>query len=279
MATSIVGAVGSFDPLTTQWKSYIEQMEEFFLANDIKGDRKKVAILLSTVGSQTYELIKDLISPAKPNAKSFEELVTCLQDHLQPKPTIIAERYKFHQRNQGPNETVSEYLAALRRAATECQFEGFLAEALRDRLVCGLTSEPLRRRLLLEKDLSLTKATEIAVAMEAADKDSKIIQTKSNEDVNAVQKTNQQHRAMDKTVKPTMDTCYRCGRKGHKPQSCRFREAQCRNCGKTGHIAAACRNRVRPQETCKNMCRWIQKMRRRKNCHSLTEWKKETYRL
>ena len=249
MATSIVGAVGSFDPSTTQWKSYIEQMEEFFLANDIKGDRKKVAILLSTVGSQTYELIKDLISPAKPNAKSFEELVTCLQDHLQPKPTIIAERYKFHQRNQGPNETVSEYLAALRRAATECQFEGFLAEALHDRLVCGLTSEPLRRRLLLEKDLSLTKATEIAVAMEAADKDSKIIQTKSNEDVNAVQKTNQQHRAMDKTVKPTMDTCYRCGRKGHKPQSCRFREAQCRNCGKTGHIAAACRNRVRPQGT------------------------------
>ena len=63
MAMSIVGAIGSFDPSTTQWISYIEQMEEFFLANGIKEDRKKVAILISTVGSQTYKLLKDLCSP------------------------------------------------------------------------------------------------------------------------------------------------------------------------------------------------------------------------
>ena len=114
MVTSIAGAVGSFDPSTTQWVSYIEQMEEFFLANGIKEDRKKVAILLSTVGSQTYELIKDLCSPDKPNSKEFEELVMCLQNHLQSKPTVIAERYKFHQRIQGPSEMVAEYVAALR---------------------------------------------------------------------------------------------------------------------------------------------------------------------
>ena len=78
MAMSIVGAVGSFDLSTTQWVSYIEQIEEFFLANGIKEDRKKVAILISTVGSQIYELIKDLCSPDKPNSKVYEELVTCL---------------------------------------------------------------------------------------------------------------------------------------------------------------------------------------------------------
>ena len=49
----------------------------------------------------------------------------CLQNHLQPKPTIIGERYKFHQRNQNQDETVAAYLAALRRAAAECQFEAF----------------------------------------------------------------------------------------------------------------------------------------------------------
>ena len=151
MAMSIVGAVGSFDPTTNQWVSYIEQMAEFFLANDIKEDRKKVAVLISTVGSKTYELLKDLCSPDKPNAKSFEALVTCLQNHLQPRPTIIAERYKFHQRNQNQGETVAEYLAALRRTAAECQFAAFLEEALRDQFVCGLASKHLQRRLLLEK--------------------------------------------------------------------------------------------------------------------------------
>ena len=39
MATSIVGAEGSFDPTKNQWVSYIEQMAEFFLSNDIKEDR------------------------------------------------------------------------------------------------------------------------------------------------------------------------------------------------------------------------------------------------
>ena len=107
-------------------------MEEFFLANNIKEDRKKVAVLISTVGSQTYELLKDLCLPDKPNTKSFKNLVTCLQKHLQPKPTIIAERYKFHQRNQGYTETVSEFLAALWRSAADCKFKEFLEQALRE---------------------------------------------------------------------------------------------------------------------------------------------------
>ena len=187
--------------------------------------------------------------------ESFEALVTCLQNHLQPKPTIIAERYKFHQRNQNQGETVADYLAALRRAAAECQFAGFLEEALRDRFVCGLASEPLRRRLLLEKELSLRKATEIAVAMETADKDCKTIEeTKKQEAVNALYKPSKQNRA----VKPTTDPCYRCGRKGHQPQNCRFREAQCHNCGKTGHIAVACRNKTRSQKTQSTMQKHVE---------------------
>ena len=87
------------------------------LANSIKEDRKKVAILISTVGGQTYKLLKDLCSPDKANTKSFENLVTCLQDHLQAKPTIIVERYKFHQRNQGHTKTVFEFLTVLWRFA------------------------------------------------------------------------------------------------------------------------------------------------------------------
>ena len=45
--------------------------------------------------------------------------------HLQPKLLIIAERFKFHKRNQASTETVSEYLAELRRLADKCKFEGY----------------------------------------------------------------------------------------------------------------------------------------------------------
>lgn len=54
MVMSIVGAVGSFDPFDTVGFIYIELLEEFFLVNEIKEEKKKVAISLSTVGSHTY---------------------------------------------------------------------------------------------------------------------------------------------------------------------------------------------------------------------------------
>ena len=43
--------------------------------------------------------------------------------------------------------------------------------ALRDRLVCGLHNELIQKRLLSEPDLPLVKASEIALAREAAAKD------------------------------------------------------------------------------------------------------------
>ena len=59
MVTRFVGAQGAFDQGTTQWSSYGERMEEYLLANGVTEERKKVAILLSIIGSQTYNLLKD----------------------------------------------------------------------------------------------------------------------------------------------------------------------------------------------------------------------------
>ena len=44
-------------------------------------------------------------------------------------------------------ESVTEFAAELRRLATHCQFGTHLNEALRDRLMCGLSSEAAQKRL------------------------------------------------------------------------------------------------------------------------------------
>ena len=127
MATR-VGAIGPFDATSSQWSSYAERLTEYLIANGITDGRKKVAVLLSVVGGPTYNQLRDLFAPEKPNTKTFDELVTKLRDRLEPKPTVIAERYKLHQRQQKPDETVSEYMAALRRLAATCHFEDFLSK-------------------------------------------------------------------------------------------------------------------------------------------------------
>ena len=91
MATRLFGALGPFNQGMTQWSPYAEKMKEYLLANSVTEEKKKVAILLSTISSQMYDLLKDLYTTDKPNMKSFEEIVTKLAEHLESIPTVIAE--------------------------------------------------------------------------------------------------------------------------------------------------------------------------------------------
>lgn len=73
MAT--IGSLPPFDSKQQAWEEYCEIVEHFFTANDIEEADKKKSILLSVVGAQTYSLMRNLLSPAKPGDKTFEELV------------------------------------------------------------------------------------------------------------------------------------------------------------------------------------------------------------
>ena len=61
-------------------------------------------------------------------------------------------------------------MAELRKLATHCEVAGYLEETLRDRFVCGIRSEGIQRSLLTEKNLTLTRAIELAQGMEVAEK-------------------------------------------------------------------------------------------------------------
>ena len=71
------------------WISYVERLDQYFLANDVTKDTKKRAIFLSVVGDKTYKLIPDLLAPNKPTDKSFQALVDILTSHLEPAPSVI----------------------------------------------------------------------------------------------------------------------------------------------------------------------------------------------
>ena len=72
------------------------------------------------------------------------QVVEHLNKHYDPKPLVIAERFKFHKRNQQADESIAEYCARLRKHASTCQFGTCLDEALRDRLVCACIRCSLR---------------------------------------------------------------------------------------------------------------------------------------
>ena len=103
--------------------------------------------------------------------KSFDELKELLVSNYSPKPILIPERFKFHRRNQHESETVAQFVVELKRLTLKFELGTFLEETLQDRLVCGLRSVQIQRRLLAERDWTFKKAFETAQSIELANKD------------------------------------------------------------------------------------------------------------
>ena len=117
-------------------------LEQFFAANDI-GEDHQVAALLSVMGATTYGLLRNLVQPNLPKTKSYKDIVDVLKRHFEPKPLLIAERFRFNRCNQKADETVASYAAELKQCAVRCQFGATLDEALRGRFVSGIRHEAL----------------------------------------------------------------------------------------------------------------------------------------
>ena len=84
-------------------------------------------------------------------------------------------------------------------------------------------------KLLAEADLTMDHSLDIPIAIEAADENSKVLETLCHVRSEILLFSGK-----------LMKLCYRCGRNNNE-KDCPFCEAQCHNCGKNGHIASVCR--------------------------------------
>uniref|UniRef100_A0AAQ5XJR9 Uncharacterized protein n=1 Tax=Amphiprion ocellaris TaxID=80972 RepID=A0AAQ5XJR9_AMPOC len=97
-------------------------------------DERKRAILLHALGT--------------------EELFYALHDTV----NVVAERHKFCKRAQRLNETINQFLASLHELAAE--------QMLHDKLIECVANTRIQDRLLLQPDLTLAKATTLALQIE-----------------------------------------------------------------------------------------------------------------
>ena len=262
MAFSI-GSIAHFDPNIEDFDTYCSRVDLYFVANNIKGD-KVVPSFLTLIGPKTYGLVKNLLSPTDPANSTYDQIKTALKNHYKPKVILIYESFKFHSRSQKPNESISDFIAALKELAHTCEFGTTLNDMLRDRFVTGLSNDRTQHTLLAEADLTFARAVEIATAREAAQKD---VHAMGNSTGNAVYKVrtkphvsnnakefssakgksnNKNSSSVSKSSTASTKSrlpdnpCSGCGKR-HWKKDCPFREAVCHACNRKGHIKSVCR--------------------------------------
>lgn len=260
MAKSMIGKLTEFDPDSESFENFSERLENFFLVNSIdKDEDKKKAYFISIMGPKMYSVLKNLLVPRVPKDVSFKDMVTVLREHYVPQKNITYERFLFNKRNQRENESISEYGVQLKQLAASCKFEKFLDEALRDRFLCGLKSSHIQSKLLAEDSLTFSKALELALLVENAEKNVRSLHTdafKPSGEINYVKNkrfgNSSQNKYSGAQSRPSVKNhnpkaCYRCGN-NHDCRNCPYKNYTCNCCKVKGHLAAVCRkNKTKPR--------------------------------
>lgn len=246
--------IDAYDRKKTRWSRWVERLETAFTIYGVVDDNLRRNLLLHLMGPETYETLCDKIAPDNPRTRTFQVIVDTLEQYFNPRPLEISENFRFKCRRQGdkdalsPDESVEEYLVALRRIAVTCNFGGYLDTALRNQLVFGLKRNDIRGRLLERRNLTLQDALDVAVSMELSQKGgAEIAGSLSKSEVNAVQ--HRRGKAYDKKVggkspsagKSTGEKyCFRCGDKSHLAKACKHQNTVCSYCNIKGHLERVC---------------------------------------
>ena len=176
-----------------------------------------------------------------------------MREHFHPRPSVTVPKFRFFTCSRHVNEAVPKYIARLRQLSQDYQFGSFLDEMIRDRLVCGINSEMIQSRLLSEPELSLQKATEMAVALETAGRNQQELSGAASSaaqppepEVQRIQESaeSRQVRESQRTSKPNKmsdsnaQKCWRCLSSKHQEAECYFKRKRCFRCSKYGHTSA-----------------------------------------
>mgnify|MGYP006896143726 FL=1 len=112
------------------------------------------------------KFIMVLRSQAKKRNSTWRRSLSYERPIALEKNNVIYERYKFNNRWQEQTESIEAYVNPFRALIETCDFRALKDQLIRDRFVCGVRYNAVRRKLLLEYKLALEKCVDICRAAE-----------------------------------------------------------------------------------------------------------------
>ena len=122
MATSKRTIIPEFNPDKLELSCWLDLFSMNCAVNEVTEATAKRALLLSSVGVDTFSTICKLTAPKLPSEVPFDDLVSQLKSHFITKPSYHRALCDFLQRKKKSSESVKEYYAELKLLAQQCEF-------------------------------------------------------------------------------------------------------------------------------------------------------------
>lgn len=164
----IIGQLQPFNIGETDWNTYEEILEQFFVVNNVENE-KKPAFLISSIGQESYKTLRDLSHPIPPKDRTYEELSELLRKQFTPQVSVFRERANFYKASQMPGENATSWYGRIKKLSVDCRFADNLESILLDKFVTGLRVGQVLDRLCEENEtLTLRSAVDIAINKECS---------------------------------------------------------------------------------------------------------------
>nr|XP_037270375.1 uncharacterized protein K02A2.6-like [Rhipicephalus microplus] len=190
------------------------------------------ASVVSVTLTNNIDVLREVVRAVTPGEVGYVDIVALLQKHFDPRLSELYSRYMYQRRDQRPEDSISNYIAALRSLLADYNF-GVPATT-------SATSTPpaeghaavLTNPTMLPQDVMLRD--QFVCVRRSSNKALKDDGAMSSAEVH---KTSQSKKETKHSAQQRR--CYRCDG-WHETDTCKFKTAQCRFCAKKGHIENAC---------------------------------------
>ena len=173
--------------ISENWKTYKQQWRNYAIVTNLSAQTEeyRVPYFLHCLGADALRVYKGLPFATEEDKTNLSKIMEKLDEFAIGEVNETYERYIFNSRNQESDESIDVYVAALRKLAQTCNFCECLHDTLiKDRIVLGVKSKQLRKRLLQERKLTLSKCVDICRSSEATTSQLQAISGTDNEEIN-----------------------------------------------------------------------------------------------
>ena len=195
MSTNIahVAPFENFKAEQEKFSSYLERFENYYTVKALIEEKQIAQHLCDSIGSDHHNGIALFLGPDKPlKSLNYTTLVEEFKKLLIPKKSVVVSQHYFLNIFQKDGQSISEFVADLRRDLTDCEFSVLcrseeckqmvpIADVfLRAQFIRGLRDDWLREQILQSDSTKFDDILQKAVALEASKIESKEFQQHAN---------------------------------------------------------------------------------------------------